>query len=303
MLILGQFSQTPGGFQDIDVTQLLVLLSILLLLGAIFVFSIVVICLNFSAIKRAWRMGLVVSFVVLFFTVSTYAITLSLRGMEQFDELRANLNDPPLALILMFMVLLLGVLSLLQAGWYVLVFCAGVGEWDRARLPGYALLMRGERSAWKGIGLGALFGTFAGVVSTVVLVWLGIGIGPMLVEFAELMGHIDRLAWPYRLALYSLMVVGPAITEELAFRGLMLGFLLRIGGDRRWLAVLSIVFVSFLWSLLHIPNTDMPVVKCLQIFLIGLVLGELARRRGMEAAIAGHVMLNVSAVVCSLPMG
>ena len=34
--------------------------------------------------------------------------------------------------------------------------------------------------------------------------------------------------WPVGLVFYSLMVVGPAVTEELTFRGLMLGFFLRV---------------------------------------------------------------------------
>ncbi len=297
---MGQISQPPGSFQSIEPVQFLVQLAMLLLAVGIFVFSIVVICLNLGAIKRSWRVGVVVGVVLLVITGASTAGALAVMDLEQLIGSFGGPGTPPLLAIYIVAAVMASVLVVIKSGWYVLVFAAGVGEWDRAGLPGYALLMRGDRRTWSGIGLGAVFGTFAGVVSTVVLIWLDIGMGPMLSGYMAMFPGLEDLAWPVALLLFSVMVLGPAITEELTFRGLILGFLLRVCGRRQGLVVLSIVSVSLLWALLHIPNTDMPIAKCLQIFLIGLVLGELARRRSVESAIAGHVMLNLVAVVMSL---
>lgn len=267
----------------------------------IFTFSIVVVCFNGSAIKRSWRVGLWVSAVLFVIMIASAVTTLFVVDIEQQilppGGGAANLSLP---VVYAVMVLFMFVVLLLKAGWYLLVFAAGVGEWDRAGLPGYALLMRGDPRAWPSIWLGVLLGTIAAVISVAVMAWLGTDVGPLLNESMLMFQGVEEMAWPMSLMVFSLAVLGPAITEELTFRGLMLGFLFRISGHRRVAIVLSIVVVSILWSLLHVPNTDMPFVKCTQVFLIGLIFGELARRRGIEAAIAGHVALNLVAVVLSV---
>ena len=55
-----------------------------------------------------------------------------------------------------------------------------------------------------------------------------------------------------------------------------------------------------LWSVLHLLNTDLLLVKFGQIFIVGLVLSEFARRAWVEAAIAGLVGLNLIFVLLSL---
>ena len=55
-----------------------------------------------------------------------------------------------------------------------------------------------------------------------------------------------------------------------------------------------------LWSVLHLLNTDLLLVKFGQIFIVGLVLSEFARRACVEAAIAGLVGLNLIFVLLSL---
>ena len=298
---LAQAGSPPNPFDQMDAVQILVLLAMFLLLIVIFVFSIVVICFNGPAIKRSWRVGTAVAVVLLIIMSASVVSTLFVMDIEKQVMAQgggaAHLSLPVVYTVMA--IFILGVL-LVKSAWYVLVFAAGVGEWGRAGLPGYVLLMRRDPRAWPGIWLGVVLGTVSAVISVAVMVWLGTGVGPLLDESMFMFQGVEDLAWPMSILIFSLAVLGPAITEELTFRGLMLGFFFRISKHNRIAMALSIVVVSILWSLLHVPNTDMPFVKCTQIFLIGLIFGELARRRGIEAAIAGHVALNLVAVGLSV---
>ena len=74
--------------------------------------------------------------------------------------------------------------------------------------------------------------------------------------------------------------ISAAIVEELAFRGGLLAFLLRITGNRTLYAWVWIIVTAFLWALLHYLNTDNPGLKLAQIFILGVAFGFMARRWG-----------------------
>ncbi len=292
------YQQTYPTSPTMDTGLVLLQLFMLLLVGINFVLSIVVICLNFKAFKYHWKPGLMVGIALLVIYTLSYSATFLLVDIRE----ASGVHDVPLPVLYVGASVVLLCFAVLQAGWYMAVYVGGAGEWDRARLPGFALLSRGEPGAWSGIMIGAGFGVFAGIVSTVLMVLIGIDVGPMLAEMMQIYESITEQPMPVRFVFYSLLVTGPAIAEELTFRGLMFGLFLRLSKNNTALIVLSTLVVSVLWSLLHIPNTNMPLVKCMQIFLISLVLCELARRKGIEAAIAGHVMLNLSAVAIAVPL-
>ena len=94
-----------------------------------------------------------------------------------------------------------------------------------------------------------------------------------------------------------------AVTEELLFRGLVQGWLTRwLGGSRR-AVVLAVGVSAALWALAHWGNTDHPGLKLLQIFLVGLGLGALARRYSVEASIVAHAAFNLVAVASWMLLG
>ncbi len=280
--------------------HLVVHLLMLALMGAIFVFSIVVICYNGRAIKRVWRIGLLFASVIFLLNTGSTIINLYFMDLKNLPGIDQTDSDLMQAVIYTIIICAVVAALIIQWAWYTLVFTASFGEWTKAGLPGFALLIPRKRNIKTGVRIGAIFGILAGVFSTVIFIWLNIGIGPMLAEFESLLIKIEQLPLLYRLIVYSILVVGPAITEELTFRGLMLGFFMRVCNNNKLQIACAYFIVSMLWALLHIPNTDMPIVKVLQIFLIGLVLCELARRFSLESAIAGHILLNLSAVVCSI---
>ncbi len=98
---------------------------------------------------------------------------------------------------------------------------------------------------------------------------------------------------------FCLFVIAVAISEELVFRGGILALVVRSTRNRHVLRFLGIIAISLLWGLVHIPNTSIPEIKVAQIFIIGLVLAEIARRSCIHSAIAAHIGLNLTSVALS----
>ena len=86
-----------------------------------------------------------------------------------------------------------------------------------------------------------------------------------------------------------------AIGEELVFRLGIQNFLATAcnwWGRRYWLAIVA---TSAIWTLGHAGTLDPDWVKFLQIFPVGIALGWLFRKHGIESCIAVHVLFNVLA--------
>lgn len=86
-----------------------------------------------------------------------------------------------------------------------------------------------------------------------------------------------------------------AVSEELVFRLGIQNFLAAAcnwWGRKYWLAIVA---TSALWTLGHAGALDPNWVKFLQIFPVGVALGWLFRKHGIESCIAVHVLFNVLA--------
>ena len=66
---------------------------------------------------------------------------------------------------------------------------------------------------------------------------------------------------------------------------------LRLTGGRYWIAI---VLSSALWSLAHANILNPAWVKIVQVFPLGLALGYLMRRYGLEACLLAHGGFNVA---------
>ena len=84
-----------------------------------------------------------------------------------------------------------------------------------------------------------------------------------------------------------------AVMEELIFRLFWLTFLLGSLRRFRWRGPVSIVLTSAVWALGHAGVVEPPWVKLVQISVIGLLLGYVYLRTGIEGAIATHLSLNL----------
>lgn len=141
-----------------------------------------------------------------------------------------------------------------------------------------------------------LAGVLVGLVSTVAFHHLGIGMGSLMDLAAQLTPDLDREAAWFNWGIVLPAVCAAAIGEELLFRGAVQRWL------TRWFKSPwpSIVVTSAFWALLHAPNTDAPLLKLGQIFLLGLALGALAHRHGVESTVLAHVGLNIGATALEL---
>lgn len=109
---------------------------------AIFVLAIVAICLNRRAIGRFYKPGLIYGAVVKALTVPlVIAITVYLDPVMVATWFGAESLPPQVMRVVMCIGIALGLLCLvIRAGWHVLVFTAGAGEWRRQHHPAYVLL-------------------------------------------------------------------------------------------------------------------------------------------------------------------
>lgn len=90
-----------------------------------------------------------------------------------------------------------------------------------------------------------------------------------------------------------LLLLTFAFGEEIFFRLGIQNFLacrLRWQGQKYWLAI---VVTTCLWTLGHAGTLDPGWAKLAQIFPLGLMLGWLARRHGVESAIGAHAFFNL----------
>jgi membrane protease YdiL (CAAX protease family) len=192
--------------------------------------------------------------------------------------------------------------TLLRSVWYALVACIAVGVWQRLRpsapLLGADLVARARPLA------GALaVGVLAGLVSAWLFHLLRVDSGQAL---RLLEGYFPRLAAadPGLRSLVALpLALTAALCEELVFRGALLGSLLWWGRKQRWVGPAAAVLTSLAWASLHLSLTDQPLIKLVQIFLLGLGLVALTRRWGLEAAILAHLGLNVAGLVGMWALG
>ncbi len=141
---------------------------------------------------------------------------------------------------------------------------------------------------------------------------LVLAIAAGMVVFDVLLGGIMEqtpmmdglLDGPVSMILFLPLALVAAVVEEVIFRGGIQGlterFLPRLRIGVPLAQRIAIVTASLVWAFGHagmmLPNG----VKETQIFLTGLVLGELRVRGGMRACIAAHLALNGSVLAVQL---
>ncbi|MBI1871564.1 MAG: CPBP family intramembrane metalloprotease [Chlamydiae bacterium] len=87
-----------------------------------------------------------------------------------------------------------------------------------------------------------------------------------------------------------------AFYEEIVFRLFIQGFVRFIFKKYTWNGVVAILFSSLLFSLGHFGILETWWVKFVQTFVIGIILGKLMKKYGMEISFAVHTILNIFAL-------
>lgn len=153
----------------------------------------------------------------------------------------------------------------------------------------------GEQRDATGLILGVVGGLILGVASTLAFVALEVELGSLMEFTTELTPGLDREAPWFQWGVLLPAVCAAAVGEELLFRGVVQRWLDKWLGGTDAAGWIAIAVTALFWAILHAPNTTAPGIKIIQIGLIGLFFGWLARRHGVESAIAAHVSLNVGA--------
>ncbi|MDP6107551.1 MAG: CPBP family intramembrane metalloprotease, partial [Candidatus Brocadiia bacterium] len=176
-------------------------------------------------------------------------------------------------------------LFLLRAVWYVFLYHVSASEWLSVEANALPLLRRTGRPPWRPIAGAFLFGLAAGLVSAALFSSLGVTESDAVKQMRALLPGVEELS-PIIIASAGLfMLTAIAVSEELLFRGVLLGFRVRLSKDNRLVLAASMTIFSLLWALLHLQNTNVPLLKFAQIFALGIVFCIFARRGLLEAAI------------------
>ncbi len=269
--------------------------------GVILIVLIVSVVLHRSFFKQHWKSGLIIGAVA-----ALLIVPMLIGQMITVDPARAFETFAPdmprdqhtVATVAFYAAMGASIVfTLAKAGWWMLVFVAAAGAWAAVRPGRLAGLMPGQPMPWAKVALGAFVGVVVAVVTGVVFMLLEVGLSNVLEKQADLFAPSADAMGPVMLVLAIMAVSGIAIVEELIFRGALLGSLLKWAGDQPLAMAAWIVLVSLVWAAMHLLNTDAPLIKMTQIFIMGLILAWLTWWGGLSSAIAGHVALNITAIL------
>jgi len=282
-----------------DMSEMLKSLVVIAVQGGVFVFVVVLAVLDRRRFKQYYRTGLLIGLAC--FGMVSLSTGLALAHIDLSAFMDRFVPSEGLLGAFFYVGLFIGFCILvLRIGWHMVLYYVAAAEWSSSGRAGFPLLEGGGDIRWRGMAGAAAFGVGAAVVSTVIFLMLGVEESEPLQRMGEMLRGVGEVSPAIRIPIVLLAISVPAIVEELAYRGVLLGFLVRHSGGRRGAIVASVVGVSLLWALIHLMNTDAPLVKLSQIFVVGVVLCEFARRVSVEAAIAGHLGLNLAAGMLAL---
>ncbi|MEM1208388.1 MAG: CPBP family intramembrane glutamic endopeptidase [Planctomycetota bacterium] len=294
VLTLGNF--TP--MVEPDPLVLLVSIGLLLLQVTIFVLQATLLGLGWRGFRRYhrlvwWTAGVLLLFLVPNVVVSVVAFDPGSLGVDTDDQ--AQMAGMVVGMVVGAVVSAAVVIGMSAASvppaiaWWASV---GVGGWPRWGL---------RRKRW-GVWLGFWTGVVAGVVSLAGLMVLGVKEGEDVRALQAMLPGLDAVPLWVLLPVSMAAVSVFAITEEITYRGLLLPAAWRCFGSGPVAFWVSAVLTSAVWSVMHFGNTDSPLIKLGQIFVLGLWFSWLARRYGLPAAIAGHLGLNLTAAAFGLAL-
>jgi TRAP-type C4-dicarboxylate transport system permease large subunit len=267
----------------------------------VFTFVVVLIVLDRRALRRHFKAGFKLGLVLFVMFIPAIVLSMIMFDVEAVVRDTVEQSPQPVAEAAIRIAVVVGLvvglgIHLLRLLWYPLLFSTAQAEWVRARRRAFPLLAGSQRH-YGTLVLPALFGVLAALLSLIVFHLMGVQESEVLRNMEKMFPGLSETPFWLRTLAGSLSFAAAAFAEELLFRGVLLGFVMRVARGRTGWFWAGNSLVSLLWAVQHLGMTGTPLVKVAQIFVIGLVLGELARKRGVEAAMAGHAGLNVAAVL------
>jgi len=243
---------------------------------------------NRRHIARRWKPGLLLSFVLTLMLLPS-----TILGIVYLDtsELQQEM-----VIGLIFGVIIGIFIQVLKLAWQVLLFGVAEAEWQKTTWGAFLTPEAKRHPTWRELVMPFSIGVLAAIITTIIFGWLDVREGPIAEILQTFMpGLVDAPA-AITIPATCLFLISAAISEELAFRGGILAYLLRVTRKSRALQWLAILLLNVPWALAHIPTTDHPVAKITQMMILGVVFTVLARNRSMRSAMAAHIGLNLASM-------
>ena len=84
-----------------------------------------------------------------------------------------------------------------------------------------------------------------------------------------------------------------AVSEELLFRLFLIALMVYILQKAKYRWIVAILLSAIYWAILHNEFYELGWIKVLQIMPLGVVLGVLMKKYGLEACVLTHVLTNI----------
>jgi uncharacterized protein len=222
--------------------------------------------------------------------------------------------DVPWGVADFVLVILAGLMgAFLAAAWVLLTepptdlaLIGSTSAMSAGHLAGVAVVLRYRAASWETLGLDVrpADGAYLALGAA-----LQIGISFVFAPLAERLdsdgttqvvadqiGQLDRL-WT-KLAIVLLVALLAPVVEEVVFRGMLQRALSARMGPVGAVGITALVFSVFHWLGVDPSNVAAGVITVVQLFIVGVILGELTRRKGrLGPAILTHAGFNLIAVL------
>ncbi|HOB20718.1 MAG TPA: CPBP family intramembrane metalloprotease [Candidatus Atribacteria bacterium] len=194
----------------------------------------------------------------------------------------------------------IGTMVSIVFNFFIYIFYIQCGQhFSRQReLPG-SLYLKGEslrsRIDWKLILIPMPF----------LLAWTGLVFGLFPTEPTELAYAVTPANNDFSAVLYNIMtasVMAP-IQEEILYRHFAMGILYRWFGRGRVAVVFNIIITGTVFAAAHVGVVTNDWVKVLQILPLGILLGLIYHKRGLENSILAHSAFNTFTVLITYVLG
>ncbi|MHC4283186.1 MAG: CPBP family glutamic-type intramembrane protease [Planctomycetota bacterium] len=264
--------------------QLIYIISIMitmLLEGAFLVLYILLAVRNRHAFKKHWKPGLLLGLALFLMVIpSIVYAAIHIDPSAVFDHFADSSpsSETPVLIGIAVGFFVMFVIHILCIGWHMVLYVVSASEWAKTRTLTFLKHIGEKKLPWLHISGAFAFGVFLGFVSTIVFHFLGVGEGEMFDELKRFFPDMAISSSVWGLLVFILALTHMAIVEELVYRGGIFAFLISRARNNRLAIIASLIIVSLTWALAHIPNTNTPLIKITQVFIIGLFLGEFARR-------------------------
>jgi membrane protease YdiL (CAAX protease family) len=251
--------------------------------------------MRWSEIRPSLRTGAILAAIAFVLSVPWTVITAFYLDLSKMIPAEVRRLAP----VLQAIVSVNAAFSLLTTAAHTVLKVGVAGLVAREGRPPFPLLSRAG-AVFRGWPIAAVAGLACGALSVFAFAWLDVKPGDVFRFMDATMPGLQTMPKPWLFLAFLPTLLAAAVSEEILFRGVIQPWLARLFGETTPGLVLAMALTSAMWAIAHAMNATPLVPKLVQVFLLGFVLGGIARRYSVEASIVAHGVLNVTAVLLPL---